>query len=458
MLSSTSLGLPRTSPGPVSDSTEVGLSAASLAVVAAAILVYVSGTFLIAEALGIKRVLQAVFAVPIVLMATYYLALRPRRLLDPLIGFVALKTVAEIAFRGTALDLFDDVATLFALSVISAASPRATAQGVRLVTALAGVLALMALVQWIALFFQPDLRDELLTYDDEAKQMVGSIHHVIALLGLATGEQYTLLGHPVSRLQSFAKEPSLNLVYFLIPSAMAFLRGGRAGMFWGVITLTFCVLSLSGSVFLSLAFAAVAWLALRVLSVKKVLAWGTLCMMGAYLAALASGGLGSVVSFITFLSDYGDFMSKEKSFTYRAGGAASSLGSAASAPLGSAALSELPGPWMVNGALAAGWLGALMLVLFVFKLAKQLDRLNANHRRELSLRIGTLVLIGAMTTVIVFNDYQMGNYPGLVLLALIARMIEARNETDQQGAVSSPRARPGLRSSERAAGHAPQAL
>lgn len=421
--------LPQTTPAPAVRSTEAGFSAGSIAAVAAAALVYVSGTFLIAEALGIKRPMQAVLAVPILLMASYYVATQPRRLLNPLIGFVVLKTVAEIAFRGTALDLFDDVASLFGLVVISAAGPGALRQAVRFVTGLAGVLALLAVVQWIVLFFEPDLLDELLTTDDEGK-VVGSVHHVIALLGLASGEQYSLFGHTVSRLSSFAKEPSLNLVFFLIPSAIAFLRGGTAGMFWGVVMAGFCVLSLSGSVLLSMAFSAAAWLALRFFSVKKVLAWGTMLVLGAYLAAVQSGSLASVVSFISFLSDYGNFMSKEKSFTYRAGGTASSLAGVASAPLGSTKLPELPGPWMVNGALAAGWLGAIMLVVFVFKLAKQLDILNANHGGQLNVRLGSLILIGALATVIIFNDYQMSNYPGLVLLGIVYRMIEAQNETD----------------------------
>ncbi len=415
------------------------MSAASIAVIAAVALIYISGSFLIAEALGVKRVLQGVLAVPIVLMASYYLAVEPRRLLDPLIGFVVLKTIAEISFRGTAVDLFDDLASLFGLIAVRAASARAVAQGVRFLMALAGVFALMAIVQWIALFFQPDLYDELLILDDDGK-FASAPHHVIALLGLATSEQYTLFGHPVSRLQSFAKEPSLNLVYFLIPSAIAFMRGGSAGMFWGGVTVGFCVLSLSGSVFLSLVFAAAAWMALHIFSMKKVLLWGALLVLGAYVAAVASGGLRSVVTFITFLSDYGDFMSKEKSFTARAGGAASSLGSVGSSPLGSTTLPELPGPWLVNGVLLAGWLGAIMLVLFVRQLAIQLEMLDANRGRELSVRIGILVLIGALMTVIVFNDYQMSNYPGLVLLGLAYRMVEAQNESasDLRRAAETP--------------------
>ena len=436
----------------------MGLSAANLAVMAAAALVYVSGTFLLAEALGIKRLLQGLFFMPIVLMASYYIAIRPRRLVEPLIGFVALKTLAEIVFRGTALDLFDDFATLFALAVVSAASARAVVRGVRLVTALGGTLAGLALVQWVVLFFEPDLLDELLTTDDEGK-VVGSVHHIIALLGMATGEQYTLFGHVVSRLQSWAKEPSLNLVYFLIPSGMAFLRGGTAGRFWGTLMLGFCVLSLSGSVLLSLAFSGGAWVALRVLSIRGVLLWGTMLILGGYLAAVATGGLSGVISFITFLSDYGNFMSKEKSFTYRAGGTASSLGGVAGAPLGSSALPELPGPWMVNGALAAGWLGAVMLVLFVRRLALQLETLNARRRRDLNVRIGTLILIGAMATVITFNDYQMGNYPGLVLLGLVYRYVEVQNESGDEAAAPLTSRRPsGARQAGGTGEHAAQTL
>jgi hypothetical protein len=435
----------------------LGLSAGSLAVIAAAMLVYVSGSFVLAEALGIKRTLQGVLAVPTVVVASYYLAVRPQRMLNPLIGFIVLKTVAELAFRGSELDLFDDVASLFALIVISGAPRHVIMQGARTIMVLAGAFALMALGQWIALFLQPDLRDELLSIDDDG-QVVGTVHHVVALLGLATGEQYTLLGHPVSRLQSWAREPSLNVVYFLLPAVIAFLRGGKSGKFWGTVMVGFCVLSLSGSVLLSLAFSAGAWLALRFLSVKMVLAWGTLGILGVYLAALHGGNLGSVVNFISFLSDYGDFLSKEKSFTYRAGGAANSLASAIAAPLGGTKLAELPGPWMINGAIAAGWLGAFMLLLFVFRLASQLQILNFNHGRQLNVRLGTLILIGAMTTVIVFNDYQMCNYPGLILVGIVCRMIEAQNEADRElrGAFATSRPPPGSREIGSTAEHAAQ--
>jgi hypothetical protein len=419
---------------------ELGLSAGSVAAIAAAALVYISGSFLIAQALGIKRPLQGVLGVPIVLMGSYYVATRPRQLLNPLLGFVLLKTVAEIMLRGTALDLFDDVASLFGLATILGASARASTQSVRVITVLAGVLAAMAVLQWIILFFEPDLLDELLTTDDEGG-VQGSVHHPIALLGLATGEHYTLFGHEVSRLQSFAGEPSLNMVYFLIPSAIAFLRGGTAGMLGGVFTLGFCVLSLSGSVFLSLGFSAAAWLALRVFSVKKVLLWGSLSIFGCYVAALAYGGLASVLAILEALSQYGDFMSKKTSFTQRAGGAAASVGNVAGSPFGSTALPDIPGPWLVNGVLLAGWLGALMLLLFLRQLAIQLETLDARHGRLLNVRIGTLLVIGAMTTVIVFNDYQMGNYPGLLLLGILYRMLEAQNQADRDAerALAAPR-------------------
>jgi hypothetical protein len=453
---SSSADLPEMAPRSSADAT-IGVSASSLAVMAAAALVYVSGSFLIAEALGFKRPAQALLAVPIVLMASYYVATQPRRLLDPLIGFILLKTVAEVAFRGTALDLFDDMASLFAVMAIRGAPARALEQGVRLVTVLAGVFAVMALVQWIALFFEPDLLDELLTVDDEGK-VVGNVHHVVALLGLATGELYTLFGHTVSRLQSFAREPSLNLVYFLLPSAMAFLRGGGMGVFWGALMVGFCVLSLSGSVLLSLAFSAAAWFGLRIFSLRRMLAWGPVLILGLYLTAMQTGGLGSVISFITFVSGYGDFMSKEQSFTYRAGGAASSLAAAASAPLGSTKLPELPAPWMVNGALMAGWLGAAMLLLFVRSLAFQLQALDRNRRQQWSVRVGALILIGALTTVIVFNDYQMSNYPGLVLLALVYRWIEAQNEIDSDRRSATPKSPAGPRQRLDTAEHAAKAV
>ncbi|MGC2030978.1 MAG: hypothetical protein WA642_13250, partial [Steroidobacteraceae bacterium] len=131
-----------------------------------------------------------------------------------------------------------------------------------------------------------------------------------------------------------------------------------------------------------------------------------------------------------YLSQYGDFFHKGASLTDRTGGAVLNMGAALGSPWGSATISDIPGPWLINSALAAGWLGVLSLILFLVGLGKQLDVFYANSRLRSTRALGVLLLLGALAMVVVFNDYQMGNYAGLILLAFIYRTIQLRNQRD----------------------------
>lgn len=401
------------------------ISLDAIAVLAAALLIYVSGSFLLAEILGVKREAQALLLIPIAIAASYYLVSRPIRLLDPLIGFVILKTATEVILRGQWLYIFDNLATLFVLIVLRSAPPKSFARGAKFVVSLAGILALMGLLQWVLLLSDPQLGDYRLIVSDDGT-IENAVKHPIALLGLFGEPQYSFLGQPVARLQSFAKEPSLNVVYFLIPASLAFLLNRRTPFIFGAIILIFSVLSTSGSVYLSLAFTAAWWMFLRVFTFRIVLLYGIPLSLAAYLLAIKYVGLEAMLNGIAYIAQYGDFMSKSISLVDRATGAVANMETVFSAPFGNRELSDIAGPWLVNAALAAGWLGAIFLLLFLSQIGREMERLNADSGA--ATRFGNLLLLGTMSTVFVFNDYQMSNYAGLVLLAFIHRTIQLRNQ------------------------------
>ena len=122
----------------------LGISVATIAVVASALLIYVSGAFLVAGMLGIKRELQALLIVPIAVAASYYFVSRPSRLLDPLILFSIVKLGTEIALRGQLSYVLDGLAAVFALTVLACAPARSFETGAKFTVMLAGILALMA--------------------------------------------------------------------------------------------------------------------------------------------------------------------------------------------------------------------------------------------------------------------------------------------------------------------------
>jgi hypothetical protein len=403
------------------------ISLATIAVVSSALLIYVSGTFLVAGMLGIKRELQAVLTVPIALAAAYYVVSRPSRILDPLILFSIVKLGTEIALRGQLSYVLDGLAAVFALTVLASVPARSFEIGARFTVILAGILALMGLVQWGMLMWDPALGKYGLVVSDE-ETVLNTVEHPIALLGFIGSQDYTFLGHPVVRMQSFSKEPSLNVVYFMLPACMALLRGSGSSLLWGSTILTFCVLSLSGSVFLTLGFTAVWWLLLRVIPVRIAVPYGILILMGVFLWTVEYFGYQPLMDGITYIAQYGDFFTKTVSLTDRTTGAVAHMDAALASPFGSATISDLPGPWLVNSALAAGWLGVLLLVWFLIRLGRQLDVFQSNSEPMSARRFGGLLLVGALATVVVFNDYQMGNYTGLVLLAFIYRTVQLRNQ------------------------------
>jgi hypothetical protein len=408
---------------------KIGTQFATVGVVAAAFLIYVSGSFLVAEVFGVKRYLQILLMLPIAVVASYYLLARPGRLFDPLICFVIVKTATEVALRGQWLYLLDDIATLLALIVLFAAPIRSIETGARLVVWLAGTLSVMALLQWTILFFAPQLAEYSLVVSDEGV-IENTIKHPIALLGMFGDLQYSFLGNDVARLQSFAMEPSLNVVYFLLPASLAFLLNTRSSVTLGLIILTFCVLSFSGSVYLALAFSALWWLLLWFFTIKFALSYGALLALAAYLYVIENIGFGPLLEGIAYLAQFGDFLGKNASLTDRGISALANMEGALASPFGSTSLSDMAGPWLINATLEAGWLGALLLLAFLGKLGRQFELLNA-HCSPLSMtRFASLLLLGAITTIVVFNDYQMSNYAGLVLLAFILRTTQVRNQAD----------------------------
>lgn len=404
-----------------------GVPFATVGLVAAALLTYVSGSFLLAEAFGIKRYVQIILILPLATVALRYLIARPGRLFEPLLCFVILKTVNEIALRGQWVYVLDNLGTLLALIAIFAAPPESVATGAKVVVRLAGVLAVMALVQWFVLFFAPELEGYSLVASDDGV-IQNTVKHPIALLGMFGELQFSFLGHDVARLQSFAMEPSLNVVYFLLPASLAFLLNTVSSRILGTLMLSFCVLSFSGSVYLALVFSAVWWLLLWVFSIRFAMLYGTVLALVAYLFVLQSVGFEPLLEGIAYLAQYGDFLAKNASVTDRGISALANTATALTSPLGSTVRSDLAGPWFVNAALEAGWLGVVVLLLFLRKLGGQLELLKKRCGPLSAGRLGTLLLLGAISVVVVFNDYQMSSYAGLVLLGFIYRTIQVQNE------------------------------
>jgi hypothetical protein len=416
---------------------EPRLSLGIVAIVAAGMLVYVSGSFMFAEIIGIKRYLQ-IFLVLLLLAAAAVYGLRlPLRRVDSLLLFVIAMIGTELLMRGKMLYVLEGFSTLLALIVVYSVPASTFWHGARALVWMATAFAVMALVQWVILFYMPELGQFRIFIDDEGV-ILNSVKHPIMYLGLFGEQQFTFLGRAVARLQSFALEPSLNVVYFMLPASLAMLINRRGYFVAGCVVLLFCGFSLSGSVFLSVVFMVLWFPLLAFVPLRYAFSYGLMLWLIAYLIAIQRIGLETMVGGLAFLSRFGDFFGKSTSLTVRGLAATDNLGVALSAPLGSSTLADMAGPWPINGALAAGWIGAVFIFLYLYKLGRNIEVLNAGYGLFTRTRLGTLVLLGAMSTIVAFNDYQMSNYAGVVLLAFIGRAIVTRNEAESATADIQP--------------------
>ena len=107
------------------------VSLTTFAIVASALLIYVSQAFMLSSILGIKRELQAILIIPIALAACYYIVSQPGRLAHPLICFSIVKLGTELALRGQWSYILDSLASAFALVVLVCAPARSFEIGVK---------------------------------------------------------------------------------------------------------------------------------------------------------------------------------------------------------------------------------------------------------------------------------------------------------------------------------------
>jgi hypothetical protein len=202
----------------------------------------------------------------------------------------------------------------------------------------------------------------------------------------------------------------------------------------GVIILIFCLLSFSGSVYLSFAFAAMWLLLLTFVPLRFAFSYGLLAGLTGYFLAISRIGFETMLAGIAVLSAYGDFFSKNASLTVRGLAATENLGAALGQPLGSTNISDMAGPWLINASLSAGWIGVFLIFCFLVSLGRRVERLNIGYSLMSRTRIGTMVLLGTMSTIVVFNDYQMSNYAGIVLLTFVSRAVNLRLEAEETAA------------------------
>lgn len=399
------------------DTARRTLSVDTVAAVCAALMIWATGSFLALDLIGVRRVAQGVLVVPVLIGALGVLVKRPRRLLDPLVAFMIVRLLTELLWRVDPRYVADCLCELAAFAVITGVSRQAARKGIDAVIAVAAFFAAAALAQQVLVYGWPSLFPLTLQFSPTGEVVSGGSNPV-AWLGLCTAPNWIILGQPIGRCSSFVRETSLLMVFFGLPACLALLLDTARLRFAGAILVITTILSLCGSFYLSIAFGVGWWLISKPISVKRIFPYGILLVFGGLIYVVSTAGVQFLVQASISLGRVSSLLVRTRSITDRLLPALHSLSLLLKAPLGTATLPDASGPWLINVGLQCGWLGVILLVLFLIKAGRRLHRYYRTHSSP-AIEVGTFLYCGIMSTVLVFNDYQMITYAGLTLLTFI---------------------------------------
>jgi len=263
----------------------------------------------------------------------------------------------------------DLAAATLLVGIIVTLERRFLSKVLRILICIAGIFALLGVIEFFILYFNPSLvPDVLLFYQDYYLSNEVMLNNPLSLLGLATGQSYHLFGREITRLRSFASEPSLLILYFMVPGALAFTYRNRIHL-WDYPILLFCVLFLSGSVFLALIFSLMSLIVLPFGKwYPRVSATFPFLLFIAFLLFLNAFGVQLFISIINFLSGHLDFLEKKRSFTFRANAIVTYVDLALKNPLGYREALTMPAGFLISSVLKSSVFGMIIAAVVFVKI------------------------------------------------------------------------------------------
>lgn len=414
------------------------LSLDRIAVICSALLFFVMGRFQLTDMLGLKRIFEAILFIPIFVYAVFRLSdFSLKNHVNGLLSVVLITLVTKATY-GEFLKVFDNFFALTALYAILSAPRHHVIAGIKSIIILNTFFSLIALLQLGILILFPDLTINTqlalldsgvwTTISETQGATVVSSFHPIAFLGLMTSEQLNVLGIQITRMRSFVSEPSLLVIFFMLPAAMGLFLKQKFWTSCSLIILFFCILSISGSVQVCIIFAVLYFLLSSFLPTRFLFLWTPLAGMAIMLFIMITLGLELFTNFDMNLSqsENANFLAKGNSLVARGNGLIFGANEALRSPFGSRFGHELPLSVFLGVILNAGWVGAVLLLVFFNKLISRISVLKKEDH-SLTSKIGISILFGIICTIFLFNDYAVLNYAGLVLFTFLYRQLEVES-------------------------------
>ena len=385
-----------------------------------AILLYTMGRFAFMDIMGVKRYAQAMLLIPLSLLGMVMIFHNFRIWTTPFFLLPLVFLIGEILLRGNLLRMADLAAATLLVGIIVTLKRSFSDTVLRIIIYISGIFALFGIIQFFILYINPSLISHvLLFYGDYSASNDFLLQYPLSFLGLATGEQYHLFGREITRLRSFTSEPSLLVLYFMLPGALALTYRSRIHLL-GYPILLFCVLSLSGSIFLALIFSLISLI---------VLPFGKRCsrfsailpflFLIAFLLFLTIGETHFILSIIKFLASSADFFSKERSFLFRTNGIVTYMTLALKNPLGFQQALTLPSGLLISSVLRSSVFGMVLTIVVLVKIFSLTGKLfNEKGLYIKKQRLGFALIYGVFLVALIFNDMSFSSTFGFTIIVL----------------------------------------
>lgn len=188
--------------------------------------------------------------------------------------------------------------------------------------------------------------------------------------------------------------------------------------------LTFSILSFSGSVFLAVIVSAIAIIMMTInkqINVKFFFPYSILLAMAVYFGILNNIENSNIAENLDF-SAVNDGFNKSKSFQIRAAFSSINYGLMKENPLGlgyaNPKVMNIPNPLLVSVGISGGYISIFLFLYYFFKMSSLMNRYKKQLKSNFISIVGLGLLIGALFNFLVFNDYLIINYTGMVILTL----------------------------------------
>ncbi len=396
-----------------------------VALICIVLLFFVMSRFALTEILGIKREAEFLLIVPIFLLSLAGFVRNVKIIFNPYVFFTIFMMLTVVLVSPDKLKIALTAFSFIGIVALLSVNKEDFIFAAKTMVVFVSFFSFLAILHFTVLLFNPDLAE----YGNVLIINVGSVEvkpfHPYVLLGLVTGEEHVLFGFKITRIKSFTTEPSIMVLYFVFPAALALLLKGKFWFYLSFPIALAALLSMSGMVFLSFTFAFFVFILLSNFSFK-IVQYIILLSVSIVIFNLVSGNLDSFTSGLDTLKDQSSVFEKTKSFKGRAEGVANAFNRALVSPYGVENV-DAPAPIFVNATLKAGWLGGIMILMIIWEFFSQSKQYLLYQKNSFHARLGVSLLFGALFVSNTMSDYGMTTYSGLIMLLLISGVLKIRN-------------------------------